>query len=43
MMPWLCMIPLHQQALHLYGDVGTGKTMLMDPFYNTLPTDNFHK
>ncbi|TFY73602.1 hypothetical protein EWM64_g10410 [Hericium alpestre] len=25
------------QGLYLYGDVGTGKTMLMDMFYRTLP------
>lgn len=25
------------QGLYLYGDVGSGKTMLMDMFYNTLP------
>jgi peroxisome-assembly ATPase len=26
------------KGLYLYGDVGTGKTMLMDLFYDTLPT-----
>lgn len=25
------------KGLYLYGDVGTGKTMLMDLFYDTLP------
>lgn len=27
------------KGLYLYGDVGTGKTMLMDLFYNTLPSE----
>lgn len=26
------------RGLYLYGDVGSGKTMLMDMFYDTLPT-----
>ena len=29
------------KGLYLYGDVGSGKTMLMDMFYNTLPP-NIH-
>lgn len=27
------------EGLYLYGDVGTGKTMCMDLFYNSLPSD----
>ncbi|CAE6531325.1 unnamed protein product [Rhizoctonia solani] len=27
------------KGLYLYGDVGTGKSMLMDMFYDTLPSD----
>ncbi|KAI0278645.1 AFG1-like ATPase-domain-containing protein [Russula aff. rugulosa BPL654] len=35
--------PSLTEGLYLYGDVGTGKTMLMDLFYNTLPTRISHK
>ncbi|KAJ7087415.1 AFG1-like ATPase-domain-containing protein [Mycena crocata] len=31
--------PNAPKSLYLYGDVGTGKTMLMDLFYSTLPPD----
>lgn len=31
------------KGLYLYGDVGTGKTMLMDLFYKTLPPSITHK
>ncbi|KAI9453069.1 AFG1-like ATPase-domain-containing protein [Russula earlei] len=31
------------RGLYLYGDVGTGKTMLMDIFYDTLPERITHK
>ncbi|TFK99157.1 AFG1-like ATPase [Pterulicium gracile] len=31
------------KGLYLYGDVGTGKTMLMDLFYNTLPPSTKRK
>ena len=31
------------KGLYLYGDVGTGKTMLMDLFYQTLPPSIKHK
>ncbi|KAF8681266.1 AFG1-like ATPase [Rhizoctonia solani] len=31
------------KGLYLYGDVGTGKSMLMDLFYDTLPPEVRHK
>lgn len=31
------------KGLYMYGDVGSGKTMLMDLFYDTLPPNIKHK
>jgi peroxisome-assembly ATPase len=37
--PWVAIPPDLPKGLYMYGDVGCGKTMLMDLFYDTLPSN----